>query len=227
MKNIQQDDETDELISYARIFVTHHCADYNIDWSHGLTHSEEVLQFAKRLMADYDLLSVEIQTISLSAFLHDMCDSKYCDEGVGIAAITSFLVSKQISCKVIQNILFIMSTMSYSKVTKHGYPNFGGDNKLELCYHIVRISDLLAGYNPERSIVYNHIKNMETFETSVQSMRKLFEVRVNMYISDGLFDEVPASKAIAAMLSDDAELFLMMTTEQMKSKLISKQIIKS
>jgi hypothetical protein len=78
----------------------------------------------------------------------------------------------------------IISTMSYSKVKKNGFPNLG-DN--QLAYHIVREADLLAAYDVDRCLIYQMMHDNYNYTDSLQLVYDLFENRVLKYSEDKLF----------------------------------------
>ena len=78
----------------------------------------------------------------------------------------------------------IITTMSYSKVKKNGYPNLGN---YQLAYHIVREADLLSAYDFERSLVYQMMHEKDDYCRSLKTTFDLFEKRILTYRSDGLF----------------------------------------
>jgi len=76
-------------------FVTETCDEFNIDESHGLTHSINVYRYGLQiynqvLMSNTKIKSME-QIIICSCILHDMCDYKYMDEIVGVKRISKLL----------------------------------------------------------------------------------------------------------------------------------------
>jgi hypothetical protein len=78
----------------------------------------------------------------------------------------------------------IISTMSYSKVKRVGFPQLGD---YQLAYHIVREADLLTAYDMKRSIIYNIIHEREEYEVALQTAVDLMGSRVLNYIPDDLF----------------------------------------
>lgn len=73
---------------------------YNIDESHGLTHSMNVLVFAhdiyKNEVKEYPILREQENIIYTAALLHDMCDKKYGMEDEMLAEMENFLMSTHI-----------------------------------------------------------------------------------------------------------------------------------
>ena len=98
---------------------------YNIDESHGISHSMEALHYAHSIYQNekYNNPSLEKyeRIIYVSSILHDMCDKKYMNEEYGIKNIEEFLQEK-IPREEIDITNKIVSTMSYSKVKKYGFP---------------------------------------------------------------------------------------------------------
>ena len=157
---------------------------YNIDESHSLKHSMEVMRFASdiydsELVSNPHLLG-QRDVIILSAILHDMCDKKYVDEVEGLAEIQRYM-SEFSDFPVIAKII---TTMSYSKVKKNGYPDLG---IYQLAYHIVREADLLAAYDIDRCIIFGMSVDKLAYSVAVERAKLLFVDRVMKYRSDGLF----------------------------------------
>lgn len=161
---------------------------YNIDESHSLKHSMDVLHFANKIyeseLSKNPSLEEQKNIIFTSAIIHDMCDKKYRNEKEGISEIKDFLGTGSLNEVEISNIIAIISTMSYSKVKMSGFPELGDH---QLSYHIVREADLLTAYDFERTIIYQMMKNGDTYMDSFQISKKLFDDRVLKYREDGLF----------------------------------------
>lgn len=161
---------------------------YNIDESHSLKHSMDVLHFANKIyeseLPKNPSLEEQKNIIFTSAIIHDMCDKKYRDEKKGITEIKEFLGTGSLDEVEISNIIQIISTMSYSKVKMSGFPDLGNH---QLSYHIVREADLLTAYDFERTMIYQMMKNGDTYMDSFQISKKLFDDRVLKYREDGLF----------------------------------------
>ena len=112
-----------------------------------------------------------------------MCDKKYVNEDEGIRQIEDFL-QESMDPAEIDMTKQIISTMSYSKVKKKGYPLLG---TYQYAYHIVREADLLSAYNFDRCMIYHMQKNQKcTLEESFQNANELFENRVLKHIDDQL-----------------------------------------
>lgn len=168
-------------------FVMMITSKYNIDSSHGLSHSMNILHYTKSI---YDVEAVNNEDIQhyerviyVSAILHDMCDKKYMDEEEGIKEIEVFLQDKifdwEICC--VKNII---SKMSYSKVKACGFPDLG---ELQKAYNIVREADLLSAYDFDRCMCYRLTKSPNvSIEDTYKEACELFENRVFKHQSDGL-----------------------------------------
>jgi HD superfamily phosphodiesterase len=161
---------------------------YNIDESHGIRHSMEVLQFSNNILnselPNKPYLKDQEKIIYSAALLHDMCDKKYVNEEEGLIEIQNFLTDK-LTLEEINITTKIMSTMSYSKVKKNGFPTNLGN--YELAYHIVREADLLSAYDFERCIIYNLYNLNGDFNSAYNDAIKLFDNRVFNHNKDGLF----------------------------------------
>jgi hypothetical protein len=173
----------DKLFKY--VFVT--TTKFNINESHGMKHSMDVLNFAHKIYKSEsykgnDLKKYE-KIIYTSAILHDMCDKKYVDQNTGLKDINYFLKEKA-SFSEITMINHIISTMSYSFVKKNGFPNFG---QHQLVYHIVREADLLAAYDFDRCLIYNIHKMDGNVTKAFSDSKTLFENRIFKHNIDNLF----------------------------------------
>jgi len=160
---------------------------HKIDESHGVGHSMNVLNFAHSIYEDEvkknQLLENQEKIIYVSAILHDMCDNKYIDEEMGLPDIECFLGNKM-SDSEIDVVKKIISTMSYSKVKKNGFPNLG---IYQHAYHIVREADLLTAYDFDRCMIYNMYKTDGNVYDAFCDAHALFEKRVLKHNEDNLF----------------------------------------
>jgi HD superfamily phosphodiesterase len=164
---------------------------FNIDDSHGLSHSMDVLQHAHNIYTSetskfvkplYIHNSTE-RIIYSSAILHDMCDKKYMNPTVGIQHIEEFLQDKFCHDEI-HVIKRIIETMSYTTVKKYGFPELGEYNQ---AYHIVREADLLSAYNFDRSMIYYMNRNNNNADKAFRNAEELFRTRVFMHNVDNLF----------------------------------------
>lgn len=177
----------EQLINASFACVVKMSAKYEIDESHALKHSMEVYKFAQEIY-DYELLMnpylVEQQhIIFVAAILHDMCDKKYMIVSDGLYDIKEnmgFIMTAEELIVVEQ----IITTISYSKVKCHGYPELG---KYQLAYHIVREADLLAAYDIDRCIIFGIMVDKLVYSEASKRATKLFNTRVLKYIDDNLF----------------------------------------
>jgi HD superfamily phosphodiesterase len=175
------------LIPYNRIFnfIVLTCRKYNIDESHGLIHSMDVLNKANNIILNESKINVDKEIVFTSALLHDMCDKKYMDEQIGITNIKRFLSSdlnyKKEKIDVIGDII---GTMSYSKIKKNGFPELGNYQNE---FNIVREADLLAAYDIDRAIIYNMTKSKNNFESAFINSKLLYYDRMAKHHDDQLF----------------------------------------
>jgi len=169
-------------------------AKYNIDESHGILHSMQILHYANNIYENekynYPILQNETQKkiIYTAAILHDMCDKKYMNEGEGIIEIHNNWNNIFVGEKDYENTLDIateiMQTMSYSKVKKSGFPDLGD---YQMAYHIVREADLLCAYDFDRSMIYHIRKNNCDVLESYQNAHSIFNDRILRHNIDNLF----------------------------------------
>jgi HD superfamily phosphodiesterase len=177
------------LIPFNSIFnyILITCKNHNIDESHGIMHSMDVLNKAHNIIKNENAITknVDKEIVYTSALLHDMCDKKYMTESDGIKNIKNFL-HKDLNYdnNKIGVIEKIIGTMSYSKVKKYGYPNMG---KYQLEYNIVREADLLAAYDIDRAITYNMTISNNDFETAFINSKLLYYERMSKHLEDDLF----------------------------------------
>jgi len=166
----------------------------NIDESHGLSHSMNVLHFTHNILENekknYPYLENQEKIIYVSAALHDMCDKKYVNEKEGICKINEFLEDK-LDKKEIDIVTKIITTMSYSTVKKKGFPEL---DEYQMAYHIVREADLLAAYDFDRCMLYNIHKQTESNKDqdiklldAFNDAHELFQKRVLRHHIDRLF----------------------------------------
>ena len=176
------------MIDQAFNCVKHFIKKNDIDESHAIKHSIEVMRFATDIylseLPSNPHLSSQKSVILAAAILHDMCDHKYLpSESEAIREIREFM-SDHLTSSELDIIVSIITTMSYSKVKKNGYPDLG---EYQLAYHIVREADLLAAYDMDRCTIYGMFVNNLDYSTAVARATELYESRVLKYISDGLF----------------------------------------
>ena len=175
------------LLAKLFYFVVATSIKYNIDESHGLRHSMDVLRFSTEIFEKEVLINTWLRDheriIHTAAIVHDMCDKKYVNEKEGVQQIEEFLQNKldPVEIDVIKKII---TTMSYSKVKVSGFPEMG---KYELAYHIVREADLLAAYDFERCMVYCISQQNGDIVAAFKSANELFHNRVLRHEQDGLF----------------------------------------
>jgi len=187
-------------------YVVHTSQRFEIDESHALKHSMEVFHMANKIyqreVIKYPYLETQKQVIFLSAILHDMCDKKYMPEEEGVRMIQGYLEENELLEDDEIHILGkIISTMSYSKVKKYGYPEL---DDYQLAYHIVREADLLTAYDVDRCIIYSMLREKMNYEEAVKRTFELFEERILKYRSDGLF-VTPYSRNLSLKLHERAK----------------------
>lgn len=176
-----------ELFNELSKFILKISIKYKIDETHNISHSMNVLHFA------HAIYETELQTnpsivehkniIYLTATLHDMCDKKYMNEAEGLAEISAFLNSKITEAENVA-IASIITTMSYSKVKKDGFPDLG---IYQRAYHVVREADLLTAYDFDRCMIYHMKVNHGNFKDSFYKAEELFQHRVFRHADDNLF----------------------------------------
>ena len=178
---------TATIVNHAFKFVVYYCNKYNIDESHGLKHSMDVLHTANKIynseLENNPLLFYQKDVIFASAILHDMCDKKYNLQIDGMVEINNFM-KNYLPPEKLETVSNIISTMSYSHVKKNGYPDL---HEYQLPYHIVREADLLTAYDVDRCIIYGMMMENHTYSDALERARYIFKTRVLKYRTDKLF----------------------------------------
>jgi hypothetical protein len=170
-------------------FVISMAKEFDIDESHGLIHSMEVLMFSHKIYKEEVLkepsLHNQKKIIYISALVHDMCDAKYIQTSEGIERIRNRL-KMDLQDNEINIVIKIITEISYSKVKNGDKFIFPDDlGEFETAYHIVREADLLAAYDYKRALIFNLVKNKGI--DPIGEANKIFENRVLKYRDDCLF----------------------------------------
>jgi len=175
------------LLSKLLKFVLFTSQKFNIDESHGIGHSMDVLHFAHNIYESEvhtnPFLKKHENIIYVSAIIHDMCDKKYMNQDDGIFEIEKFL-QKKLPVNDIDAVKQIISTMSYSYVKKNGFPILG---EYQHAYHIVREADLLTAYDFDRCMAYKLHLNGGDIDDAFEDSLDLFNHRVLQHNKDNLF----------------------------------------
>ena len=169
-------------------------AKYNIDESHGLLHSMQIVHYANDIYQhekyNYPILQSERQKkiIYVAAVLHDMCDKKYINETEGMMEIhqkwKDIFGEGEEDTEILDIASKIINSMSYSKVKVVGFPELGD---YQMAYHIVREADLLCAYDFDRSMIYHmRTRNCNIVE-AYYNARNIFNERILRHNSDNLF----------------------------------------
>ena len=178
---------------------------YKIDESHGIIHAMNVLHNCDHLIDSVIQKQPEIEEhrkiIYSAAILHDMCDKKYMNEDEGMKEIKSYIYDSisNTELDVMEN---IVSTMSYSKVKKKGFPDLG---QYQTAYHVVREGDLLAAYDFDRCMIYHMTQNNADVHSAFQDAYNLFQARIFKHQEDGLL-LFPYSNEQHTILSGQAHI---------------------
>jgi hypothetical protein len=176
-----------DVIDAAFNCVRHLCVLYNIDESHAVKHSMDVLHHTTQSyeyhVARNPQLIQQRRVLFTAAIVHDMCDTKYVDQLVGLRAIHEYL-HPVLSNEDFNVLALILTTMSYVTVKEKGFPNM---NEWQLGYHIVREADLLAAYDMDRFIIYGMYRKNMPYSEALLNAETIFRNRTLRYIEDGLF----------------------------------------
>lgn len=182
------------LLSILYNYVISTVSKYNIDESHGLSHSMTILTYANKIyneeITKQPIINNHEKIIYISAILHDMCDKKYMNQSDGIKDINDFIESLKnddnisVVTKMEQQIIIdIISTISYSYVKTNGFPDHG---EYQTAYNIVRESDLLCAYDFDRCMIYQMYTQHYSLDNAYEDATKLFDTRMFKHMDDGL-----------------------------------------
>lgn len=186
----------ENLFNRAFECVRHLSQQNKVDESHAMKHSMDVFNYTKQFYHRYlpyqPQLAKQQHVLYAAAILHDMCDHKYVTEADGLRAIHSYM-EPFFSPEDFNMLSMIMTTISYSKVRKNGFPILG---EWQFAYHIIRESDLLTSYDFDRCVMYGMYRESLSYMDAVTRARTLYHNRVLQYIKDGVFlTEFGLSKA--------------------------------
>jgi hypothetical protein len=160
---------------------------YHIDESHAMKHSMDVLNYTMDSYHFHVLRNPELfnqqRILYAAAIVHDMCDKKYVNEGIGLQSIHNYLYV-YFTPEEFNLLSRIITTMSYSTVRTHGYPEL---YEWQLGYHIVREADLLASYDMDRCVLYGIYCEQLPYTEAVLRAKALYQNRVMRYLQDGVF----------------------------------------
>ena len=175
------------VINLAFKYVINTSKQFNIDESHSLKHSMDVFHTANQIynseLIRNPYLSTQKTIIDVSAILHDMCDKKYVDEHQSVDEMNKYMQPYITTAEMVM-VNTIISTMSYSTVTKNGFPVIP---EYQLAYHIVREADLLCAFDPDRCIMYGMMKENMSYVDATKRAIPYLENRVLQYIDNKLF----------------------------------------
>lgn len=207
-----------KMIRSAEPFVKAVCKKFGIDDSHGVKHSNRVMEIAHKIMATLPEITEEQRHMAMMASaLHDLCDHKYVDEAEGSALIKKWLLNNQWwKESVADDLISIITSMSYSKLKAHvvnDRPVFPDHGKWQISYEVARHADLLESYVVARCVLYNkHIHPDLDEDAHWNRARELFEERVFNYVKDGWItlpgavDLVPSLEAEARRCLDERSM---------------------
>jgi hypothetical protein len=181
------------------------CKLQDIDSSHDHFHMARVADTALYLnsLCGRKVSKEEEDVMILSAFTHDLCDRKYTDVEKGLSELRTWLTSLPISSEQTQAVLHIINTMSYSKVSKHGYPVDLG--RWSTAYHHVRVADLIDAYDIHRCYAYQEHAHPEMEEREKwKAVIDLFERRMLTQLDAYILPVCPYAESIARPRHDQA-----------------------
>jgi hypothetical protein len=188
-------------------FIESQCNRFNIDKSHGIIHSKRCMSLVESMFTD-NLTDDEKIVALYSAALHDLCDKKYVQLSESITTIRDWLWLNMLKEEMVEAILSIIQTMSYSYLDQRRYENglqwYPDHGKWNKSYHLARNADLLEGYEVGRCYLYTkHIYPNWKEEQVWKRVEDFFDRRMFNYLSDGWLTEPYAIK-LAPFLEDKA-----------------------
>lgn len=194
------------MMSDSLRFVKHFSRSNNIDKSHNEHHSLEVLYWSADIISHSckKYTMDELKIISESCLLHDMIDKKYRFNDTN--QVHNYIFQKH-DKEIAENIMNIISTMSYSKTfidNRLKFPEWIDTSPYKDAYHIVREADLLSSYNIARMIEYrsaqnlpvSYIKNdiVQFYDSRVANL-----LRRNFYVHRHAYDRAQQLNEIAKL----------------------------
>jgi hypothetical protein len=213
-------------------YVRRCSAAYGIDASHGLTHAQDTVRWARALIdaaahepKDGGAVSVEDARMALyAAALHDMCDAKYRpDKAAAGAEIGAWLKAEcGWDAEHASALVAICMSMPYSLLkadadANGGVPQFPDLGRWRRAYHLARHADLLDAYSVPRCVEYTATRLVPHGSAAEQADRVLevFHRRMFRYIQDGWISLPSAVKLAHGLHAQaQAELDAIMTTHQ-------------
>lgn len=184
-------------------YITLTSVRYGIDESHSTLHSMNTLIHASNMlreeMQSNPQLKSQERVIHTCALLHDMIDHKYTEPKPAMLRLRAYFRNDFTQTEM-DTVEKIITTCSYSKVQKNGYPRLGD---YQTAYHIVREADLLCSYDFDRTMTYMIRAKKATAETAYIDACRFFQSRVFNYIDNGYFFH-PYSQRMASTLQDEA-----------------------
>jgi hypothetical protein len=184
-------------------YITLTSVRYGIDESHSTLHSMNTLIHASNMLRDEMQTKPELKSqerlIHTCALLHDMIDHKYVEPKPAMLRLRTYF-RDDFSQAEMDTVEKIITTCSYSKVQKNGYPRL---DEYQTAYHIVREADLLSSYDFDRTMTYMIRAKKATAEDAYLDACHFFQSRVFNYIDNGFFFH-SYSKRMAPKLQDEA-----------------------
>lgn len=180
-------------------FIESECNRFNIDESHGLIHSKRCMYYVELMFEDKNLTDDEKIVAIYSAALHDLCDKKYVQIFDSITHIRDWLWLNMLKEEMVEAILSIIQTMSYSYLNQRRYENgsqwYPDHGKWTKSYHLARNADLLEGYEVGRCYLYSKRIYPEWKDDQIwKRVEDFFDRRIYKYLSDGWITDPYAIK---------------------------------
>jgi HD superfamily phosphodiesterase len=195
-------------------YVEQRCKKYDIDSSHGTTHALRVVELALYFIKNDSLEEDEAYVCILASMLHDTIDKKYMKEDEAANEVEIWLRENKLNPDIISATMKIITNMSYStclKKKQRGLKPYPDDlGRFITAYHIVRHSDLIDAYDPQRCYDYVLSKltsEYPTDESQKQQVYYTFTNRIFRYLSDGWIFRPDAVEISKRRHSDAIEWF--------------------
>lgn len=186
-------------------FLLSTCRRYNIDYSHNMHHSYQVLELAHCIAKrDYSLSENQKTVLDLSCLLHDMCDHKYTIAYQSSLDISKFLIKDLCMPHHIHDgVMNIIMTMSYNKIVQPDnrvvYPMWlETERHYRDVFHITREADLLTSYDLKRMVHYKHERlGLKDFQTICDDIHDTVNHRMRLLLDPLHLFVSPTAKKIA------------------------------
>lgn len=172
--------------------LTKHLTHDRVDDSHNHVHAIEVLFWANEIMRAHPVSRYEADAAGHCALLHDLLDNKYDIPGAVASVKDHLTVSVGYSDKVADDLMRVMTSISYHKTMSGDSPVFPewltDEHPFIKVFHITRDADLLASFNLARMVEFRrHHKPEMHSEQIADEVIELYDHRMDTLLDRSAF----------------------------------------